>query len=281
MLQRALRDLAWSIDSPSLIDSQSQLIPSAQQTDWESYRKTLPQSLWAPPNHRVGKYFESLIQFWLQEVLSVHMIAQNKQIIEDGMTKGELDFIFQKNDEEILHWETAVKFYLYHETKTVLGSHYIGPNTNDTFERKLDRIFNYQLPLGNTQKPEIDRHEAHVKGRIFYHPNQRQPSQLPTHLSHEHGKGTWIHSSDWRRYAENSPQEFYQVIRKPFWLSPEKIADPTISKVFDIEAFHEKLKSHFRQSQHGLLVAAYDSDATGALEQERLFIVEDQWPATT
>ena len=99
MLQRALRDLAWSIDSPSLIDSQSQLIPSAQQTDWESYRKTLPQSLCAPPNHRVGKYFESLIQFWLQEVLSVHMIAQNKQIIEDGMTKGELDFIFQKNDD--------------------------------------------------------------------------------------------------------------------------------------------------------------------------------------
>jgi hypothetical protein len=279
-LQRALRDLAWSIESPSLIDTQSPLVPSTHETDWESHRKALPQSLCSPPNHRVGKYFENLIQFWLQEVLSTRIIAQNLQIIEEGKTKGELDFIFQKNDEGIIHWETAVKFYLYHESETVLGSHYIGPNTNDTFERKLDRLFNYQLPLGSIQKPEIDRHEAHVKGRIFYHPNQKQPSQVPTYLSHEHGKGTWIHSSDWRRYAENSPQCFYQIIRKPFWLSPEKLTSPAFSEVFDIEAFHEKLKTHFRQSQHGLLVAAFDSDASGALEQERLFIVDDHWPTT-
>lgn len=279
-LQQALRDLAWSIESPSLIDSQSLLIPSPQQTDWESYREALSQTLHSTPNHRVGKYFESLIHFWLEEVMSARIVAENLQIFEEGITKGELDFIFQKNDEDIIHWETAVKFYLYHESETVLGSHYIGPNTNDTFERKADRLFSYQLPLGKTQKLKIDRHEAHVKGRIFYHPNQNQPSELPTHLSHEHGRSTWIHSSNWLSYTENASQRFYQIIRKPFWLSTNKLASPSFSQVFDSEAFYEKLKIHFHQSQHGLLVAAYDSDTTGALEQERLFIVDDQWPST-
>ncbi|MBT3734711.1 MAG: hypothetical protein HOG25_08640, partial [Gammaproteobacteria bacterium] len=58
------------------------------------------------------------------------------------------------------------------------------------------------------------------------------------------------------------------------------IVSPAFSEIFDIEAFNQKLKSHFDQSQHGLLVAAYDSDASGTLERERLFIVDDQWPAT-
>ncbi len=275
---RAIRDLRWSIESPSLITSKPSLLQETKSCDWESYKDPLAQFLGNPPQHRVGKYFESLNQFWLEHICQVKLIAQNYQVIEAGHTKGEIDFVFQTKNAEFIHWETAVKFYLYHATETSLDSHFIGPNTSDTFERKMDRLFNKQLPLGMKAFPQTTRHEAQVKGRIFYHPDQPRPIELPKHLAEHHHKGTWVKVCEWDKYIGTRPHEYFRILRKPYWLSEESLELEKLPELQRRDAFKEELTKHFNRSGHSLLVGAFRRDQNRLHESERLFVVESSWP---
>ena len=275
---RAIKDLQWCIESPSLISSRPQSLEGGGVSNWEYYRKPLASFLKTPPQHRVGKYFEALNQFWLEHICQVKLITQNHQVIEEGQTKGELDFVFQSKHNEIVHWETAVKFYLYHDSETSLGSHYIGPNTSDTFERKMERLFNKQLPLGAEAFPQTTRHEAQVRGRIFYHPHHSRPDQIPNHLSEEHRKGTWLKVGEWEKYMKSAPHEYFRILRKPYWLSEESYDLGTAQDVHDRRSFQKCLQEHFYISRHSLLVGAFKVEEQRLREIERFFIVENNWP---
>ena len=162
---RQLRDLTWAINSQSLLTESPLARLDPSEVDPEHLRRFLEDD----PSRRVGRYFERLVLYWLTHVRKVEVIASSLQIRDGNRTIGEIDLLFRDEQGRVTHWEIAVKFYLYLSSGTFIGSHYIGPNAGDTFERKMERLFDHQLPRSITHFPEVEVRQALVKGRMFYH----------------------------------------------------------------------------------------------------------------
>ncbi len=270
----SLRDLKWVIASPSLLDPEA--------------RNNIANPIWNPKiaidgeelarfieqqsSHRVGYYFENLIHYWLKKIRKVEIIEQGKQIIEEGITKGEIDFLFRDEEGKTVHWEVAVKFYLQSLPSNEDGSHLIGPNAADNYARKHQRLFGRQLELSRKLPLEIDLRQGLVKGRIFYHPDDPQPATEPGTLNPAHLRGKWIHASEIEHL--DIPGQHYRILKKPNWLGNET-GD---SSDLPYSEFQETLETHFNSSPHPLLIIALKEGDTGWIESERIFIVPDHWP---
>ena len=276
---RALRDLQWAIESASLITPQEYGPNWIETNDWEPWRQPLETFLKQAPSYLVGKYFESLIQFWLEHVQGVRMVAVQKQISHQRRTRGELDFVFQTIDNDLIHWETAVKFYLYDRHSSSFDSHFIGPNNRDTFERKIRRLREVQLPLGREIFPDIVSQCGFVKGRIYYHPQQFPPETLPEHLSEQHERAIWLRASEFGEFAANHEFCHYSLLKKPYWLAPESI-ETAADALLSSNQMSELTIQHFRTSTVPQHLAAFEKSTARSIETARLFIVADTWPET-
>ena len=248
-------DFKWAVASPFLMETTITLpdIP---------VEITPPQAPFR--GHRVGYYFESLIDHWLEQQPGVEMIAKGFQVIEEGRTIGELDFIFRDAQGEVHHWEVASKFYLYNSGAKKLGSQFIGPNAGDTFERKRDRLLSHQLPLGKKTFPEVTHSAAFVKGRIFYHPKERAPTNLPEHLNKNHLHGIWLHQSELNFLEELSADQLFSIAQKPWWLSRQQSAEE-----LSLAALQEQFKT---AQTHPILL-------NSRADERPIFIVPDTWPS--
>lgn len=275
---RALRDLHWAIESPSLITSSEEeseplLLPDLGRIDVSELETFLsPYS-----RFRIGEYFEGLILYWLERMRGLELIAQHEQVFAGGQTVGEVDFLFRDEAGVVTHRETAVKFYLYCPTENPAGSHFIGPNVKDTFEKKMRRLFEHQLPLSEKHFPQVTRREAFVKGMIFYHPDDDVPGGLPGTLSPGHARGTWIRFSELSRLRDGSRQPVFLIREKPDWLSPSvcPVSDPGLLGEGELQ---RHLETHFRTSHRPILVSVMTEQQAHCQEVERAFIVPDQWP---
>lgn len=98
-------------------------------------------------NLRLGKYIERFVSYQLEQEKSIKIIAENIQIQQEKITKGELDCIIFK-DEKPIHIEIIFKFYLFDSSvgKTEI-EHFIGPNKKDSLIEKLVKLKEKQLPL--------------------------------------------------------------------------------------------------------------------------------------
>jgi len=232
--------------------------------------------------HRVGYYFESLVYYWLKHERKVEFLAKGLQIQEEGggRTIGELDFVFRDTDGRVCHWEVAAKFYLFCADHQVRGSHFIGPNAADTYERKRDKLMVQQLPLSGSVFPEVTDRVPFVKGRIFYHPRQPRPQGLPQGLEREHLTGIWLRQSDlgWLK-SEGTKREWrYRLVEKPFWLAPCTLTEADESPV-DIPELDQLLEQHFAEKTQPVLISALQRENQRWVEDERLFVVANEWPA--
>ncbi|MBF8150654.1 DUF1853 family protein [Winogradskyella sp. F6397] len=99
-------------------------------------------------NQRLGKLVEEFVFHQLRQDASVHWIVENLQIQKDRKTIGELDALYDFNDQPI-HLEVVYKFYLYDTLKSYNNplSYWIGPNRKDSLCYKLDKLKNKQFPL--------------------------------------------------------------------------------------------------------------------------------------
>ncbi len=97
---------------------------------------------------RLGKWIEAYTSFQLQKQHNIEVLVENLQIRREKQTIGELDLLLLKNNLPI-HLEIAYKFYLYDTTKTYTDDleHWIGPNRNDSFVYKINKLREKQLPL--------------------------------------------------------------------------------------------------------------------------------------
>ena len=274
------RDLWWSINSPALITQQSQLLQSAEKPEQARRLPVFTNGPIPPKDHRVGRYFESLVEFWLSKQEPITLIAKNHPIQREGRTWGELDFVFRMDSGPIFHWETAVKFYLYDQHHRQHESHFIGPNTNDTFERKMERVFSHQLELTCPTLPQVDHHEPHIKGRIFYHPKQAPPIVLPKHLSPHHLRGLWLRINELKDFLSSRQDWRFQVIQKPYWLA-ELALDPKAPPLHNASQLVEVLTTHFSASERSILCAAFRHHTPHGIESERFFVVREDWPRET
>jgi hypothetical protein len=309
MSSQEWRDLIWAVNSPSLLADGSCSLATAEAVDWSLVDPDeVVTFVRQEPTHRVGRYFERLLYFYLSRVRQTDIIASGLQIRDDSRTIGELDFVFQDEESRgpgrrpgslLTHWESTAKFYLWCPNRTVEGSHLIGPNAADTFERKMNRLLQHQLPLGQTQlaAEELQKAraacefstavagvgrvqgQAFVRGRIFY------PAEFdgirsdltecahPEQLSSNHLRGIWIRASQ-LEVLEGLPFDWFAFVEKPYWLAPPARFD--LSAVMVIG----QLRSHFRRSRFPRLLACCRCpELSGDADTRHVFVMSDDWPA--
>jgi len=192
---QCVRDLAWAIASPPL---HSQVVSKAPQhcvwptSQWyqQLYDESLPwlKKLDSDPSalealigkqrdRRLGKYFETLWFYWLKFSPRYEIVENNVQVIIDGETLGEIDFIvFDKITRQTIHWELAVKFYLGHgDTREMKNWH--GLNLRDRLDIKVDHLLHKQSMISKDRrvkqwlhrhKIKIDQCAVILKGRLYY-----------------------------------------------------------------------------------------------------------------
>lgn len=121
-------------------------------------------------NPRLGKRVESFVSCYLQQFESIKIIHENIQIQKEKITIGELDCILTQGITPI-HLEVVFKYYLYDiSVGTTEIEHWIGPNRNDSLDKKIEKLSSKQLPLllkEETQKyVEID--VATIQQKVFF-----------------------------------------------------------------------------------------------------------------
>lgn len=216
-------------------------------------------------SHRVGYYFEALLLFWLQHVRGVEIEGAGIQIRDGKRTVGELDLLFRDEAGRLTHWEASVKFFLHHPN--TVGSHFPGPNARDSFEAKMTKLFDQQLPLSIEHRPEVTVRQACVKGAVFYHPAVARPVVLPDRMAADHGTGWWIRSSE-LALLDAGEWDAGAVAQKPHWLG----APPTEDLMVTTELVAH-LRAHFAAVGHPVMVWLMKG-----VTDSRLFVVGDMWP---
>lgn len=228
---------------------------------------------------KVGLYFERLILYWLKHIRGVELVAHAKAVRVDGKTLGELDFLFVDERGRLTHWEVAVKFYLYLPEEPWRGSRFVGPNSNDSFERKSRRIFDHQLPMSHQVRDDVEIREAVVKGCVFYPPGLGSPSTLPEFMSTNHESGSWVCRSDLQAIVDASGS--YQTLAKPFWLSANTSDEKEVT-MLSRDDFVASVDRTLQEFDRPVLAVRWEN-ATGKSKSSscfphRFFIVPEHWP---
>lgn len=261
-----MSDLHWAVSSPSLVTDP--LAVGAQpinlgEVDPDHLLNFVERS----KSHRVGRYFERLVGYWLEHIEKVDLLGHGVQLKEGKRTVGEIDFLFRDHDGVLNHWEAAVKFFLYYPQPD--GSHYPGPNASDNFEMKTQKLFDKQLTISENFYPEVQIRRAFVRGSIFYRAPVYQES-TPSRLAPDHQRGSWLRRSEIGQLSQFESQVGF-VCPKPLWLSP--LVSPEAMPMLDLSS---ELESHFQELDHPVMICLLD--AAAATETARFFVVSDRWP---
>ena len=293
----SVRDLAWLIASPAMLPAHVPRRPVFSARDCsDAFAKVSEklQKLEEDPTpllsyleqfdgHRVGRYFEALTHYWLQHLAGLEVVANNLQLRDGKQTVGEIDFIFREN-EQLIHWEVAVKYYL--QLASDCEEHeYIGPNAADNLASKTKRLFEDQLPRSTEQNLVRElgvldgtgsiKRQAFIKGWLFYRGFPETPGTCPSSINPAHLKGFWIrHGED--KLPPQGQNALWALLKKPYWLAPKLSA--TTDGLINRDQMELLLESHFNTKKSPLLVAQLEPCASGYLERLRGFVVSPQWP---
>lgn len=294
----AVRDLAWVIGSPGLVETshptyEGRVVSDAwcgEQlqtcTSWLAALDAAPQQLHeyiaARPTRRLGHYFESLISFWLARIPDTQILACNLQVQHEQRTLGEYDFLFRDAGAEIVHWEAAVKFYLQVEPLAEQRA-FIGPGTRDRLDLKLDRVFQHQLLLGMSdagsqalpQGVKLDKAQAYIKGYLFYHVSTPEKLAVPG-ISAAHLTGWWArHSSE--QLPQRSAESSWIIQPRLRWLAPARLTEDV--GVLTRSELNIWLDKHFSQDADAVLIFEMEQLAIGGWREcSRGFVVCSSWP---
>lgn len=97
-------------------------------------------------NRRFGHMVEDFFAEWVKCHAHYRLLAKNLQIVVDGHTLGELDFLLEDGRTgHILHIELACKFYIWRWWKGAWQ--WVGPNLRDSLREKLAKLQERQFPL--------------------------------------------------------------------------------------------------------------------------------------
>lgn len=301
----AVRDLAWIMKSPGLLAQtalEGRLVSDslcneiytactdrlnaldqdpAPLEDWLSGRQS----------HRLGAYFETLLQFWLIHLLDVKSVWHNLPVYSQAQgsrrTLGEFDLLFQMPGEErFQHWEVAVKYYL--GFKGVTGEvKWIGPGARDRLDRKLQHLATHQLPLASSPEGLAVLHSAGiqdidsralVKGYL-YTPlgDSRGDDPLAEMISPSHLGGWWTSQPD--TILEQADHDLvWTVLPRLRWLSPFRVNHPPEGKLLNRQSLPGFCQAHFASGRQPLHLVALKPSRQGFEESNRGFVVADNWP---
>ena len=95
----------------------------------------------------LGKRAEHFLKQALSQSEEYDLLASGIQLISEGVTQGELDFlIYSPLDNEYYHVEMAYKLYLFDESASYELGNWVGPNRRDSLKLKLEKLQNSQFP---------------------------------------------------------------------------------------------------------------------------------------
>ena len=290
--QPQVRDLAWVMAAPGLLRESAapdfavpdafgwQAAHTAMLTLLELDQVPVPLLDWIAARNpqRLGRYFETLLEYWLVHLLGGELLAANLKVKADKRVVGEYDFIWRDAAGTLQHWEASVKFYLQVDAGAGLAG-YIGTLTHDRLDLKFARLRDHQLKLGGTLAGaavlpnigEIPVARALLKGWLFYPAGQTMrpaPDVSPQHL-----QGWWLR---WDATAQ-LPQTglHWRVLERLEWLTPA-MSRSGVELQPEID-FSATLNAHF--SAHGvpLLVSGMALQESIWQEVSRGFVVSAQW----
>lgn len=185
-----------------------------------------PLNLWMHNcSELVGKRFEALVSFWLHGLKGFKPIAESLQVVIDGITLGEFDFIVQnREDGSTIHLEVACKYYLASE-KSSRHDVWKGINPDDTLYRKM-KLLNVQLRLADhpaggemLRKKGIPPPAVRIilmKGFLFVPHYQLGAHPLPQDAWSFHHSGWWMPISAVREIPADPRQ--WIVLERNQWL---------------------------------------------------------------
>lgn len=140
-IQKIKQDIQWVLNAPvHELDSDMMIFPEIAEINIEEkdVEKLFKQ-------RKLGYYYEGLIAIILKNS-SYNIIHQSLQIVKNGVTKGEVDFIIEDPTGKIIHLEVTCKFYLEYENED--GSVvFLGPDARDSLTKKKERLMNHQLKI--------------------------------------------------------------------------------------------------------------------------------------
>ena len=282
---KAVRDLAWAISSVGLLNHSKAVDDHILVKEYEKFipqlnkldknPRALIEFLDSKNTRRLGHYFEQLLFFWLEQSKRYTIIASNLPLrSEKKETLGEVDLIVYDTELKLhQHWELAVKFYLAHQRQG--ETTYIGPNANDYFHLKLDKLITRQCKILETVEGEkilnqLKIHEIEtklfVKGCLYYHPEQNYISKEFIHP--EHSRSWWIYLNEAEAFLSDENQ--YALIHKNEWLSTPEHPHNLIRKAECLDLIHHQLS----ESPRSLQLACYKDNVL--IDQG--FVTRDTWP---
>jgi hypothetical protein len=248
----------------------------------------------------LGRYFETLVEFWLWELRGVARLKSGIQVRRERTTVGELDFVFEEAGErEPQHWEVAVKFYLctaIDAEGASSASAFYGTMTRDRMDLKVGKL---ALQLGRAHEVEgaaalreADflppvRSRALVKGALFY-PWKAQGASLtadwgPKEASPAHLRGWW--ASALPVWGDPAASRWVELDRRR-WLSPflERASRAKVATLSGVVLTREEMvaraDAHFGEFRTALMVARLERRPDDGLweERDRGLLVHEGWP---
>ena len=287
------RALAWLLEAPDVLDAdavrwQGKIARLPADTaercrDWllqlDADASAFEAYLDVKRFTRLGRYAERLLAWYFkhQGQLVAHGLPVRSGKEE---TIGEFDFLL-KFEQSLVHWELATKFYLLAVDDPALATvqqadYFVGPNLADTLGRKMRKILDRQLALGEHTAAQallpqrLSAAQALVKGWLFH----RRGSQLnlaPLGISEHHCRGWWCTVSE----LEAHVGAVGAIIPRISWLAPARLPP---DEGLDLSELENQLRKHFEHDSMPLMVAALRREGDMWLEVERGFVVPDAWP---
>nr|WP_290825255.1 DUF1853 family protein [Halomonas sp.] len=302
----AVRDLAWLIATPDLIEL-APPIPRAGRPSLEELGLTHQLGQWLNAQlstslnalngsraTRMGHYHERLWHTLLDHAPNTRLLARNVRITRQRITLGELDMLYRTRDNPApVHLEVAIKFYLGLPEGPGAAdsqSRWIGPGGLDSLALKCAHLKHHQLPLSTTPhaletlthwltprdtgvsavalREQLTQRLA-MPGVLYYPWHAEMPA--PEGATPNHRRGIWCYLRDWPALAaERSETLNIAWLEKPHWLAPPtRDAFHPVAEL--LPAIIEKLYA-WRSPQQVML---YDPEREC---YERLFVVPDDWP---
>lgn len=296
---QSVRDLAWAVSSPPLISQLSHrclwpesrwyrhIAEEAQSwlTSVDADPAELDELLARQKDRRLGKYFETLWFYWISHHERYQLIENNLQVVIDGETMGEIDFIvFDRVTKKMIHWELAVKFYLgIGDTRKM--SNWYGPNLHDRLDIKVQHLIDRQSLISAEPRVTqwlkqnglaVDECAVILKGRLYYPwPNvslQGRKKNLmnvipPETCAPDHLKSRYLDLSRFVKEFDNK-RRFLPLINRG-WL--EKIPTSCEREWYSKEAIIETLSNNkMRLPLHLQLCDPHHSG-------DRVFLVGENW----
>lgn len=287
-----VRDLFWVMAAPGLMRESSapdfavpdafgqaavqHALPALQALDSEP--TPLHEWIAARNPQRLGRYFETLLEYWINHLMDAELIAANLAVKLGDIVTGEYDFIWRDSAGALNHWEASVKFYLQVDAPAGLAG-YVGTLTRDRLDLKFAHLRDKQLKLSTTlagqaylpDAGEAVSARALLKGWLFYPYGQAPIPALE--VSPQHLSGWWL------RWGETTfnPQSglHWKVLPRLEWLTPAMCRSE--KGLLTERIFSATLETHFKADGAPLLVAGMITVGGTWQEVTRGFVVPRGW----